>query len=99
MVMNAWGPMVQFATPLPPLCEMLTSMYVGQKQLQAFPSTTFNSYHRQVDIVLTKDGISTLANIVIVDPTHANLLLQSYTTQGFSTSINAIQAKERNYHN
>jgi hypothetical protein len=99
MAMNTWGPMVQFATPLPPLCKMLASMYVGQKQLQAFPSTTFNSYHQQVDIVLTKDGISTLANIVIVDPTHANLLLQSYTTQGFATSINAIQAKERSYHN
>jgi len=80
MAMNAWGPMMQFAIPLLPLCEMLASMYMEQKQLHVFPSTTFNSYHQQVNIVLTKYGISTLVNVVIVYPTHANLLLQYCTT-------------------
>jgi hypothetical protein len=54
--------------------------HVGQEQLHAFPSTTFSSSHRQVDIVFTKDGIRTLADIVIVDPTRAYLFPQAYTT-------------------
>jgi len=48
--------------------------------------------------VLTKDGIRTLANVVIVDPTQADLLPQSCAIQGFVT-FNAAQAKERNYRN
>jgi hypothetical protein len=42
---------------------------VGQEQLHALFSTMFNSSCRRVDIVLTKDGIRTLADVVIVDPT------------------------------
>jgi len=45
--------------------------------------------------VITKDGICTLANVVIANPAHANLLLQSCTTQGFATSINVVQAKKK----
>jgi len=74
------------------------SFHVGQEQLHAFPSTTFNSSHRQIDIVFTKYGIRTLADIVIVDPTRANLFPQAYTTQGFVT-LDAAQAKERSYRN
>jgi hypothetical protein len=48
--------------------------------------------------MLTKDGIHTLANFVIVDLTQAYLLPQSCVTQGFITS-NVVQAKERNYYN
>jgi hypothetical protein len=72
--------------------------HVGQKQLHALLSTTFNSFCRQIDIVFTKDGIRTLANVVSADPTRTNLLPRSCTTQGFAAS-NAIQAKERSYHN
>jgi len=71
---------------------------VGQTQLHALPSTTFNSSHRQVDIVFTKNGIRTLANVVITDPTHADLLSQFCPIQGFAT-FNATQAKERSHHN
>jgi hypothetical protein len=39
---------------------------MGQKQLHMLPSTTFNSFHQRVDIVFTKDGICTLANIVML---------------------------------
>jgi hypothetical protein len=74
------------------------SFHVGQEQLHAFPSTTFNSSHRQIDIVFTKYGIRTLPDIVIVDPTRANLFPQAYTTQGFAIS-NANQAKKSSYHN
>jgi hypothetical protein len=45
------------------------SFHMGQKQLHALPSTTFNSSHRCVNIVFTKDGILTLTNVVIFDPT------------------------------
>jgi hypothetical protein len=44
------------------------NFHVGQEQLNVFSSTTFNSSHWQIDIVLTKDGIRTLANIVIANP-------------------------------
>jgi hypothetical protein len=72
--------------------------HVGQKQLHAFLSTTFNSSRWRVDIMLTKNGIRTLADIVIADPMWANLLPWSYATQGFAAS-NVVQAKERSYHN
>jgi hypothetical protein len=56
----------------------------------------FNSSHRQIDIVLTKNGICTLINIVIVGLTWVNLLPQFYTTQGFVDS-NVVQTKEWSY--
>jgi hypothetical protein len=70
---------------------------VGQTQLHAFPSITFNSFRQQVNIVLTKDGIHNLANVIIIDPMGTNLF-RSCTTQGFATS-NVAQAKEKNYRN
>jgi hypothetical protein len=47
--------------------------HVGWEQLHALPSTTFHSSCQQVDIVFTKDGICTLADVVIVDPTQIDL--------------------------
>jgi hypothetical protein len=46
--------------------------------------------------MLTKDGIRTLANVVIVDSTRVDLFPQSYATQGF-VALDAIQAKEKSY--
>jgi hypothetical protein len=66
MATNTLEPMMQFTTPLSPLHEMLVSMWNENNYI---PSTTFNSSHRQVDIVFTKDGIRTLIDVVIVDPT------------------------------
>jgi hypothetical protein len=48
--------------------------------------------------MFTKDGICTVAGVIIANPTRANLLPQSYTIQGFVAS-NAVQAKEMNYCN
>jgi hypothetical protein len=56
------------------------------KHLHVFPLTMFNPSRRWVDIVLTKDGICTLVDVVIVDPTCVDLLTWSYTTQGFVVS-------------
>ncbi len=48
--------------------------------------------------MLTKNDIHTLVDVVILNPTKANLLPRSCTIQGFIVS-SAIQVKERNYHN
>ncbi len=74
------------------------SFHVGRKELHNLPSTIFNSSRQQIDIVLTKDGICTLVNIVIADPIQVDLLPQYCETQGF-ISFNATQAKEKNYRN
>jgi hypothetical protein len=68
MTMSAWAPMMQFATFLLPLHEMLF-FHVSRKQLHTLLSTTFHSFHQQVDIWFTKDGIHTLVIVVIADPT------------------------------
>jgi hypothetical protein len=47
--------------------------HMEKKQLHVLLSTTFNSFHQWINIVFTKDDIRTLLNIVIVDPTQANL--------------------------
>ncbi len=48
--------------------------------------------------MLTKDGIHTLTNVVIADPTQVDLFPRSCATQGFST-LDVAQAKERSYWN
>ncbi len=60
--------------------------------------TTFNLLIDELTYMLTKNGVYTLANIIIVNPTCANLLPQFCTTQRFATS-NVAQAKEMSYHN
>jgi hypothetical protein len=72
--------------------------HVGKKQIHALPLITFNSFRQWIDIVLTKDGICTLTNIVIVNPMSAYLLLWSCAIQGFVT-FDVVQAKERSYCN
>ncbi len=52
--------------------------------------------HQQINIVLAKDGIHTLVNIIIANPMNVNLFLQSCATQGF-IAFNAIQTKKKNY--
>jgi hypothetical protein len=48
--------------------------HARRKQILVFPSNKFNSSHSQVNIVLTKDGICTLVNVVIVNLTQVDLL-------------------------
>ncbi len=69
------------------------SFHMGREQLHALPSTTFNSFCWRVDIVFTKDDIRTLADVVIVDPSHMDLFSQSCATQRFVT-LHPNQAKE-----
>ncbi len=69
-----------------------------EKKLHALISTTFNSFHQHVNIVLNKDDICTLVDVVIVDPKQLHLLPQSCAIQGFTTSY-VTQTKERSYCN
>jgi len=57
--------------------------HMGWKQLHALLSTTFNSSCWWINIVLTKDDIYTLADVVIINPTRTDLPPQSCTIQGF----------------
>ncbi len=88
---------MQFATPLLPLCEMLASTW-DENNYMCFFSTTFNSFCRLFNIVLTKNGIHTLANIVITNPTWMDLLSQSCATLRFAIFY-VVQTKEFFYHN
>jgi hypothetical protein len=72
--------------------------HMGRKQLHAFPSTTFNSFHWQIDIVFTKYGIHTLGNIVIVNIMWVDLFPRSCITQIFVAS-DVVQPKEKSYDN
>jgi hypothetical protein len=72
--------------------------HVGQEQLHAFSSTTLNSSRQRFNIILTKDDIRILTDVVIVNPMQVDLFPRSCAIQGFVVS-DAIQAKERNYRN
>jgi hypothetical protein len=72
--------------------------HVGWEQVHVLLSTTFNSSCQWVNIVFTKDGIRTLADVVISNPTQAYLFLWFCATQGFAT-LDVTQAKERSYCN
>ncbi len=71
--------------------------HMGWEKLHALLSIMFNSFCRRINIVLTKNGICTLIDIVIADPMQVDLLPQSCTIQGFTT-FDMAQAKEKNYH-
>jgi hypothetical protein len=70
---------------------------MGWEQLHVFPLAKINSFCRWIDIVFTKDGIHTLIDVVIVDPTCANLLSWFWTIQRFVVS-NEAQTKEKSYY-
>jgi hypothetical protein len=46
----------------------------GEEQLHAFLSTTFNSSHQQINILFTKNGIRTLADVVITNLIQVDLI-------------------------
>jgi hypothetical protein len=45
------------------------SFHMGQEQLHMLLSNMFNSSCQQVDIMFIKDGIHTLVNVIIANPT------------------------------
>jgi hypothetical protein len=97
MAMSAQAPMMQFVTFLLQSHEMLTCM-CNETQPHVLLSTIFHSFCRWIDILFTKYGICIVIDVVIVDPTWANLLCWFCATQGFVAS-KVAKAKKRNYHN
>jgi hypothetical protein len=86
--------MMQFVTPLLPLRQMLVSTWDKNNYMRFLQPHSIPL----VDIVLTKDAIHTLTNIVVAYPTRTDLLPPSCAIQGFVTS-DAAQTKEKNYCN
>jgi cytochrome b561 len=68
MATSAQKLMMQFTITLLPLHGMLVSMW-GENNYMRFLQTCFNSSRQQINIVLTKDDIHTLINVVIANPT------------------------------
>jgi hypothetical protein len=67
MAMNALEPMMQFATPLLQLCEMLVSTWDENNYMHFFqPHST--PFIDELTFCFAKYGIRTLANVVIADP-------------------------------
>jgi hypothetical protein len=54
----------------------------------------FNSSYQRVNILLTKDGIIILTDVIIVDPMYVDLLSWSCTTQKF-VAFDVAQVKKR----
>jgi len=80
MATNAWEPMMQFATFLPPLHKILASMWDENHYTHFLqPCST------PINIMFTEDGIHTLVNVVITNLTWVNLLHWSCKVQGFAT--------------
>jgi hypothetical protein len=71
-------------------------MFYANK-FMSFHHLPFN-IHRRVDIMLLVGDVHTLVNMVIVNPTRANLVSHVVSSCGVATTMVA-HAKERLYHN
>jgi len=74
------------------------SFHMWREQLHVLLSNTLNSFHQQINIMLTKDGICILVDVVINDPMYVDLFLWSCTTQGF-VAFNTTRTQEMTYCN
>jgi len=72
------------------------NFHVGQEQLHLIFSTSFHSFCRWIDVVFTKNGICILINVVIANPTQADLFWWSCATWRF-IAFKIVQAKKRSY--
>ncbi len=71
---------------------MDVGFHVLHKQIHILLAPSFWSSWQQMDIVLITNGICTLANVIIIKLTHANLIFQTTSFWGVATTI-TIQAK------
>jgi hypothetical protein len=72
--------------------------HASHEQTHVLPPPSLQSSYERVDIMLLVDGIRTLANVVIVDPTQVNLVSQTASFHRVVATM-ATQAKEGLYHN
>ncbi len=78
-----------------PLRGILTFTW-GKISYMHFLQTHSTPHVSRINIVLTKDGICTLVEVVVVNSTRTNLFPRSCTTQGFVV-FNVAQAKKQSY--
>jgi hypothetical protein len=64
--------------------------HVLREQTHVFPMPSFQISWKQMGIVLTVDGICILADVVIVDLTHVNLVSRATSFQGVVEMITLI---------
>lgn len=71
--------------------------HVSHEQTRVLPSPSFQTFHRQVDIVLSIDGTHTFADVVIATFIRIDLVFYVVSSCGVVMTM-ATQAKERPYH-
>lgn len=72
------------------------NFHLGQEKFHVFFLNMFNFSHWWINIVVAKDGICTLVDVVIADPMWVDLFPWSYITQNF-IAFDMIQAKKWSY--
>jgi hypothetical protein len=72
--------------------------HVSRDQTHVLSSPSLQSSHEQVDIMLLIDGICTVTNVIIVDPTRVDLVFQTTSFHEVVTKM-VTHAKEGFYHN
>jgi hypothetical protein len=78
-------------------CHYIRCQLPCEKKTTTCALTAFHSFGQWVDILLIKNEIRTLVDVVIVDLTQADLLCQSYVIWEY-VDLEATQAKEGSYH-
>jgi hypothetical protein len=72
--------------------------YVGfhvlHEQTHVFALFSFYSLKQQVDIMFTTNGVHTLANIIIINPTQADFISRVIIFRGVATMI-TTEAKDK----
>jgi hypothetical protein len=71
--------------------------HVLREQTHGLLLSSLQYFHSFVNIVLSVDNICTLANVIIVDPTQADLVSWPTFSHGVVTSSVVIQVKEKLY--
>jgi len=71
--------------------------HVSHEQTYVLPLPSFQTFHWQVDIVLSIDGTHTFTNVVIATPTRINLVFYVVSSRVVVMTM-VTQAKEKLYH-
>jgi hypothetical protein len=83
--------LMMFETPLLPLPKMLGFVIFHKQTHVLFMfSPLLQSSQQQVDIVLSKNGVRTMVDVVIIHPTQENLVLKVAIFKGVVTIVTQV---------
>jgi hypothetical protein len=71
--------------------------HISREQTHVLPPLSLYFLHRQVDIVLSIDGVCTLVYVIIANSTQVDLILQDVFSHGVATIV-TTHAKDNLYH-